>query len=99
MEHKTVYVDRDGVKRTMLSDEGNPDVVRINTEVDMTSTVENNRVMRELHPQHSTNKLVARGIPMTVYEKSIIEDWDEKDWAKWLNDPDNRAFRVWEGHV
>lgn len=99
MEHKTVYVESDGVRRTMISDDDDPKNIRVYTEVDMTSVVENNKAFRELHPRYSTNKLVARGIPMTVYEQSILEDWDEKRWAQWLNDPDNRAFRVWEGHV
>jgi hypothetical protein len=36
---------------------------------------------------------------MTIYEQSIHEGWTDKDWAKWLNDPDNRAFRVWRGSV
>jgi len=55
--------------------------------------------MRELHPRRSNNKLVARGVPVSVAERAMREDWDEKDWAKWLNDPDNAAFRVWPGRV
>lgn len=44
-------------------------------------------------------KLVARGVPVAVYEQSVREAWDEKRWARWLNDPDNAAFRVWRGRV
>lgn len=55
--------------------------------------------MRELHPQKSTNVLLARGIPMTVYEQSILEQWDDKKWNQWLNDPDNAAFRIAGGWV
>lgn len=98
MEHKTVYVNKDGVRRTMISDDDRPGEIRVFTEADMTSLVENNKKLAELHPRHSTNKLVAR-VPMTVYEKSVIEDWEESDWKKWLNDPDNKAFRVWGGAV
>lgn len=53
---------------------------------------------RETHPTRSMNKLLAR-VPMTVYEKSIIEQWGDDDWKKWLNDSDNKMFRVWEGRV
>ena len=82
----------------MISDDDRPGIITTHTEVDMTQLVENNKALRELHPERSTNKLVAR-VPMTVYEKAIIEDWDESDWKKWLNDPDNRAFRVWDGRI
>lgn len=83
----------------MISDDDRPGIIRVYTEADMTELVDNNRRLEEvLAGSKSTNKLVAR-VPMTVYEKSILEDWDESDWTKWLNDPDNQAFRVWRGRV
>lgn len=99
MESKFVYRNSDGVRRTMITDTDRPDEVVVHTEVDMSGVVETNKIMRELHPTKSTNKLVARGVPMTVYEQSIIEQWDDRKWAQWLNDPDNAAFRVWKGWV
>lgn len=99
MESKFVYRNSDGVKRTMIHDSDDPFALTVSTEVDMTAVVENNKIMRELHPEHSMNKLVARGIPMTVYEQSIHEQWDDARWNRWLNDPDNAAFRVWQGWV
>lgn len=43
----------------------------------------------------------AAEVPMTVLNQAFIEGWfhDPKAWKKWLNDPDNRAFRVWEGRL
>lgn len=39
-------------------------------------------------------------IPVTVYEKAVQEGWDNPDgWRRWLNDPDNAAFRIWKGRV
>ena len=40
-------------------------------------------------------------VPMTVIERAMREGWinDQAAWRKWLNDPDNRAFRIWEGRV
>jgi hypothetical protein len=86
-------------KRTMIWEDNEPEIVHVYTEQDMTETIRMNKVMRELHPQKSTTRLLARGVPITVAEQSIREQWDDKDWAKWLDDPDNAAFRVWPGRV
>ena len=83
----------------MVWEDDDPGTVHVYTEQDLTQALENNKIMRELHPRRSTNKLLARGVPVSVYEKSVLEGWDSKDWAKWLNDPDNRAFRIWNGRV
>ncbi|QIG66105.1 hypothetical protein PQB35_gp49 [Ochrobactrum phage vB_OspP_OH] len=96
---RTVYHNADGVRRTSFTDSSSPHLLTVYTEVEMDEVLKNNAIMRELQPTRSTNKLVARGIPMTVVEKSMIEDWDDNDWKKWLNDPDNKAFRIWQGRV
>jgi hypothetical protein len=98
-EKKTVYRNDGAVRRTLITDDDNPGIVTVHTQQDMTQTIENNKVMRERHPRYSTNKLVARGVPITVAEKALREGWDQSDWQKWLNDPDNAAFRVWPGRV
>jgi hypothetical protein len=56
-----------------------------------------NRELGEL--QKGDVKLIARGVPLFVYEQSEREGWDQNDWARWLNDPDNAHFRVWRGRV
>jgi len=40
-------------------------------------------------------------VPMVIWEKSIQEGWnnDSSAWKKWLNDPDNKIFRTWQGKV
>lgn len=98
-EVKKVYRNEDGVRRTSIFDDENPHRLTVLTEVEMDGVIESNKIARELHPRYSTNKLVAKGIPMTVVEKSIHEQWDDADWKRWLNDPDNNVFRVWEGRV
>lgn len=95
MESKLIYRNDGVVKRTSIVDDG---ILRVFTEVDMESTLESVKRDRELHPVKSNNKLVAR-VPMTVMEQSIHEQWDDNDWKKWLNDPDNAAFRIWRGRV
>jgi hypothetical protein len=99
MEYKKVYRNSDGVRRTSIVDEETPHKLTVFTEVDMTQAIENNKIARELHPRRSMNKLLARSVPMTVVEKSIHEQWDDNDWKKWLNDPDNAAYRIWPGRV
>jgi len=98
-EIKKVYVDDGAIKRTMIWEDYAPQMVHVYTEADMTQTLENNKVMRELHPTRSNNKLIARGVPITVAEQAIREQWDDNDWRKWLNDPDNAAYRIWPGRV
>ena len=99
-ERKFNYTNLAGdAKRTMIWEDDNPEILHVYTEQDMTEIVESNKVMRELHPVRSNNKLIARGVPITVAEQALRENWDQKDWAKWLNDPDNAAFRVWPGRV
>lgn len=99
VEIKHVYRNDGAVKRTMVWEDTDSETVHVLTEQDLTQAVENNRILRELHPRRSTNKLIARGVPLTVAEKAMREQWDERDWAKWLDDPDNAAFRVWQGRV
>lgn len=98
-ERKFVYRNSGGTRRTMIWEDDEPEIIHVLTQQDMTQTLIVNAAMRELHPRKSTNKLVARGVPMTVAEKAMREDWDDKDWAKWLDDPDNKFFRVWPGRI
>jgi hypothetical protein len=98
MESRLVYRNSDGVKRTALIDHERPDRFTVHTQVAMEEVLAGIQRDRELQDPKSTNKLVAR-VPMTIVERSIHEQWDEADWKKWLNDPDNAAFRVWQGRV
>lgn len=98
-ERSVVYRDSDGVRRTMYWDDASPGEITVKTEIDLTQAIENNHILRDLHPRRSMNKLVARGVPLTVWEQSHREQWDDNDWKRWLNDPDNAAFRVWPGRV
>jgi len=98
-ERKVVYRNDGAVKREMIWDDDDPGTVHVYTEQDLEQALKNNAIMRELHPRRSTNKLVARGVPIQVAEKAMLEGWDEQDWKRWLNDPDNAAFRIWKGQV
>ena len=43
----------------------------------------------------------AAEIPMVIWNKALREGWhnDKKAWKRFLNDPDNKAFRVWQGRL
>ena len=99
MEYKRIYRNSDGVRRTSITDDEKPNELTVYTEVDLTQAIENNKIVREQHPRRGMNKLLARAVPMTVAEQAIREQWDDNDWKRWLNDPDNAAFRIWPGRV
>lgn len=58
------------------------------------------RLRADGHNPKSTMRHVAR-VPVTVVERAMREGWfhDQKAWDRFLNDPDNKGFRVWEGRL
>lgn len=75
----------------------------VHTEQDVTARLETNREMRNDTPRSARWRDFERvaSIPLTVYfdlKKRGIAD-DTKALMKWLNDPDNRAFRTREGRL
>jgi hypothetical protein len=40
-------------------------------------------------------------VPMVIWQKALREGWskDRAKWKQWLNDPDNKVFRTWQGKV
>lgn len=85
------------IQRAIHVDPDNP--YRFTTETSVTlpdAFFTRNKALAE--DQKGPTKLVAR-VPVTIYEQSVREEWDDADWARWLNDPDNAAFRVWPGRV
>lgn len=81
-----------------MTDTERPGQFQVFTEADMEAVLREVAQDRDAIRPRSTNKVVAK-VPMTIYEQSIHEQWDEGDWKRWLNDPDNSAFRVWPGRV
>lgn len=97
-ESRLTYRNSDGVRRTSIVDTDRPGQIVVYTEADMTEVIESIKQKRDNIDLKSTHRHLAT-VPMTVYEKSIHEEWDDADWDRWLNDPDNAAFRVWQGRV
>ena len=61
--------------------------------------IEHATKLRELEP--GKNFSHAAEIPKVIWNKALREGWhnDPKAWKKWLNDPDNKPFRVWPGRI
>ena len=61
--------------------------------------IEHARALRELEPGKTFRH--AAEIPKVIWNKALREGWhnDPKAWKRWLNDPDNKAFRIWQGRI
>ena len=97
-ERRTTYRDRDGVRRTLISDDERPDDLVVHTEQVLDQILEGVARDRETMAHNGVNKLLAR-VPVSVYERAVHEAWDEGDWKRYLNSAEAAPFRVWRGRV
>ena len=97
-ERQRIYRDRDGVRRTMLWDDEDPDQVTVHTQQDVEPVLDSVERDRAIMAMNGVNKLLAR-IPVSIFERSVHEQWDDGDWKRWLNSSEAAPFRIWEGRV
>lgn len=97
-ERRTTYQDRDGVRRTLITDDDRPEEMTVHTEQQLDEILASIERDREIMPNNGVNKLLAR-IPIEVYERGVREQWDERDWDRWLNSSEAAPFRIWQGRV
>jgi hypothetical protein len=98
MERAFVYEDRNGVRRTLIADDERPDQFTVKTTQDVEPILESVARDRELMANTGVNKLAAR-IPVSIYERSVHEEWSEADWKRWLNSAEAEPFRIWKGRL
>jgi hypothetical protein len=102
MSQKQIYDHKGNVVRVLHSnpEDGFFGDFTIETIEDCEPVVDSAAVLADDHGNHSNLKHVAR-VPLSVAEQAMREGWfhDEKAWAVWLNNSDNRDFRVWKGRV
>jgi len=104
MAEKFVYDQFGGVTRVLHTDDptGNDFFSTFTTETveDCEPIVESAKVLADNHKERGDLKHVAR-VPLTVVEQAMREGWynDQAKWREWLNNPENRDFRVWKGRV
>lgn len=96
-ERKHVYHDSDGVRRTMIWDDEEKDTIHVLTEQDIEPILMSVARDREIMAHDGVNKLIGR-VPVSVYERAVLEEWDEGDWKRWWNG-DGRPFRIWRGDL
>ena len=72
----------------------------VESKQDCSAIVKAARAHKELQTGRETFRLAAV-VPETVLNQSFIEGWfhDPVAWKRWMNDSNNRDFRVWEGRV
>ena len=99
MGMKTLYDQWGGIIRWIETAPGGDEMI-VTTEQDATRLLRANSRDADVDQSGRTFRLVAR-VPMPIIQQAIREGWhrDEKKWRAFLNDPDNRAFRVWPGKV
>lgn len=98
MQRAFVYQDANGVRRTLIADDERPDQFTVKTEQDIEPVLESVARDRELMVHNGVNKLAAR-IPVSIYERSVHEEWSEETWKRWLNSADAEPFRIWKGRL
>jgi hypothetical protein len=97
-ERTFTYMDEGGMRRTLVWDDDRPDWFGVFAQADMTNLARMNREQAEHESARHMTTTLAR-VPFTVWEKAYHEDWDQKKWNEFLNDPENRDFRVWNGRL
>ena len=97
-ERRTTYRNGDGVRRTLITDDERPEDFVIQTEQVLDEILAGIARDRETMPHNGVNRLLAR-IPIEVYERAVHQQWDEADWARYLNSAEAAPFRVWQGRV
>ena len=97
-ERKRVYRDSDGIRRTLIWDDADPDGdFSILTEQDVEPILEAVARDREIMKNDGHNKHTHK-VPAIIYERACREGWDEGDWRRWYNG-EGRAFAVYKGTV
>jgi hypothetical protein len=74
--------------------------VAIESRQDVEPIIEANKAEQAMYQGSKGDKFAAR-IPLAIYEDLVRRGIanDSRKFKRWLNDPDNRAFRVWQGRV
>src|SRR3954464_1490399 len=97
-ERKFIYMDSNGMRRTLVWDEEDPTWFGVFPEANMENLARLNREQAERESALHATTTLAR-IPYTQWEIAHHEGWSEKDWTKFLNDSEFRDYRVWSGKL
>lgn len=106
---KKLPIENTGITKTILHSDDSEGKIHIETTQDVQPVLEENKIRRNLGEFHNKKKdwYHAASIPLVVVQqlvkKGIMHPHgavkDKARFKKWVNDPDNRAFRIWQGNV
>lgn len=101
---RLLSVDPMTATSTYVDYDENDDTMRIIEEVDVDRLIEMNRAMYNEAPDGWGDGRVHTRIPMVLREKLkregvIRDDGDDTLWKRWVNDPDNRHWRLRPGRI
>lgn len=99
MSNRILLDAYNGLQEYQHFDAMRPNDVIIETVQDCTAIVEAVKAERDLPTGKDWRKVAM--IPMCFFDKAAKEGWlhDDAKWHRFLNDPDNKAFRVWGGRM
>lgn len=106
MADRLLYDHYGDVTRTVITQDSDEDgEFHIQTSQDMEPVIQTAKNLREANEvighRKSENMVPVAEVPMQVYEQAYHEGWlhDEAAWKRWLNDPDNKVFRITDGRA
>jgi hypothetical protein len=96
---KRALLDFDPIKRRKIVWAEEDGKTYIETKQDCQTLVDAAKAMSDL-PHDKDFKPVAF-IPDEVLNQAMLEGWfhDQARWRRWVNDPDNQAFRITQGRL
>jgi len=102
MSKKTTIVEnKENFSSELVTQELDDDgVYHIHSKQNVQPIIEGVKMLSETTAPGKDLRHVAE-IPMVVVQKAMREGWfnDKAKMKQWLNDPDNKVFRVWQGKV
>lgn len=97
---KTLLKNESDIRQTLVTDNSDDNRLTFVTEQDIDPILRSVAMRKETENLQGDFRPVAE-IPAVVVEQMMREgSWnDPAALKKWLNDPQNKCFRIWEGKV
>jgi hypothetical protein len=97
---KILFDQWGGLIRSIETAPGNDGELIVTDEQEASAILRANSRDADIDQTGNHFRLVAR-VPMAVVKLAQREGWadDMQKWKAFLNDPDNRAFRIWPGRL
>lgn len=86
---------------TIHANSRDPDQFTVQTAQDVSPIIQHCKDRREDLAGYRDGLVPVAEIPLFIAEQMMQDGsfYDDDAIRRWLNDPDNRCFRVWEGRV